>query len=234
MERYGFFGGEGAGGEEVAAENTVEQAGVERGRQELLALTDKKGADGPFGQLSALVQKEHFIVTALTGEGEVAVEELPFGGFVVEQGVSGIGSVAGNAHAKRGGGRLHRYGLVANTEASRQGEAELYLESGGMSLGERHSAWLGTVLGSVLGSVAGKVDGANLAQLLFEIAEEQGSGGDVAGKAECCGRCCKPLKMLVKPEIAPVPEDTFEKPKLFAASADEILCRKVVLRAPYF
>ena len=87
MECYGFFGGEGTGSKHVAAEDTVEQAGVERRRQEFATLSNKKGADGPFGQLPALVQKEHFIVPLLAGEGKVAVVELPFCGFVVEQGI---------------------------------------------------------------------------------------------------------------------------------------------------
>ena len=74
---------------------------------------------------------------------------------------------------------------MAYTEASLHGEGELYLEAGGVST-----------------------------QLLFESAEVPCGGGDIAGKAKGCGRCCKPLEMLLKPEIASVPENAFEKAKL--------------------
>ena len=70
--------------------------------------------------------------------------------------------MAGHAHAKLGDERLQTYWFMAGAEIALPGKSELYLESGGMCLGERHSAWLGTVVGTV--------DVANLAQLLFEIA----------------------------------------------------------------
>ena len=115
---YDFFLGEGAGGEEVAAEDAVEQAAVERWGVEMMAFADKNGADGSFGDLSTFVEKEYFVAAVLAGKGERAVVELPFGGFVVKQGVCGIGSLCSNTHAELCGGMLHLYGFITDTEGS--------------------------------------------------------------------------------------------------------------------
>ena len=83
-EGYGFFGYKGSGGDKVGAENAVEEAGVKGRGYKLLAFTDKKVADGSFGEFVAFVEEEDFVEVFLAGEGEVWVVEFSCGGFVAK------------------------------------------------------------------------------------------------------------------------------------------------------
>jgi hypothetical protein len=93
----------GIGGENVAAQDAVENASSERWGKEFALLADEERADSTFGEFVALVEEEEFVEALDTGSREFGVIELAMRGLVAKEDIVGAGAVGGNTNGERSG-----------------------------------------------------------------------------------------------------------------------------------